>query len=77
MQLYWPRPTPPGVPNECYQCGTEIDGDEVSGIWLEREQWQKPNTHELTCLSCCAEELNESSNQLDLTDGDDAKARPS
>ncbi|MDG5759924.1 hypothetical protein QA600_11295 [Natronococcus sp. A-GB1] len=59
MQLYWPRPTAPGVPNDCYQCGATIDGDTRTGVWLEREQWQGPNRHELTCLDCCPEESNE------------------
>jgi hypothetical protein len=62
MQLYWPRPTPPGMPNDCWQCGAEIDGEEIKGLWLERKHWQNPNTHELTCLSCCVDELNASSN---------------
>lgn len=74
MQLYWPQPTPPGVPNNCFQCGVEIDGGDVEGIWLERERWQNPNTHELTCLSCCIDELNEETTQLNGTDADEITA---
>ena len=77
MQLYWPRPTPPGVPNNCFHCEVEIDGEDVKGIWLERERWQNPNTHELTCLSCCVEEVNESTNRPDTVDETDVTAHRS
>ncbi|WP_171052345.1 hypothetical protein [Haloterrigena sp. H1] len=52
MQQYRPPPTPPGQPNDCLGCGTEIDGDAVEGVWVERDHWQAPTTYELHCLSC-------------------------
>ena len=74
MQLYWPKPTPPGHPNDCQHCGIEIDGDEVEGFWLECKNWQAPNTHHLYCLSCCVEKMNDWSNQPDVDDEADVKA---
>lgn len=59
MQQYRPPPTPPGQPNDCLGCGTEINGDTVEGIWVERDHWQAPTTYELYCLSCCVDQLNE------------------
>ncbi|WP_265111026.1 hypothetical protein [Halosolutus halophilus] len=74
MQPYRPPPMPPGHPNERLQCENDIDGDEVEGFWLERENWQSPNTHELYCLACRIEKLNEWANQPDVADEADVKA---
>lgn len=75
MQLYWPKPTPPGQPNDCFGCAIEIDGIDVDGFWLERECWQAPNRHELYCLACCVDKMNDWANQADVVDEADVKAQ--
>ncbi|WP_265110876.1 hypothetical protein [Halosolutus halophilus] len=74
MQLYWPEPTSPGEIYDCLECGTAIDGVTVEGFWLERENWQAPNTHELYCCACCVEKMNAWPNQPDVDDEADVLA---
>lgn len=74
MQLYWPKPTAPGETHDCLDCGVEVDGETIEGVWLERENWQAPNTHELYCLTCCVEKMNDWPNQPNVAHEADVKA---
>jgi|GEM_PF-1185480 hypothetical protein len=73
MRCYWPEPNPPCKPKVCLECETRIDGDETEGYWLERKNWQNPNTYHLFCLDCCAEKMTEWSNHPDVDGADAAK----
>lgn len=73
MRLYWPEPNPPCKPKECIECETLIDGDEIEGYWLERENHQDYNTYHLFCLDCCTEKMDGWSNYPNVPDVETAK----
>lgn len=68
MKLYKPDPNPPCKPKECQNCGGVVDGERTEGWWLERDNWQNPNTHILFCITCCIEKMNEWPNYPDIED---------
>ncbi len=71
MKLYWPSPNPPCKPKGRTHRGKLIDGDEIEGWWVERENWQGPNTYHLFCLTCCVEKMPEWSNRPNVdTEGE-------
>ncbi|TYL36667.1 hypothetical protein CV102_21710 [Natronococcus pandeyae] len=73
MDTYFPKPNPQCTSKPCRACDRIIDGEDVEGWWLERETWQGPNYHQLLCLSCCVDAMNEERIHPNVVDEADAR----